>query len=186
MPEKEEAELEVVDPSPRMPRRSDDGREIWFARQRPYADGKLKNAPLCLDATHRIVIYGRVTWLKGQKKVRDARYVCIDCKPRPPLAPVKVPYTPAERHPEPVVRPMAPQEIGAIVNGHNRVPPWWPGPEPKEPEAGATVAEWGAFRVLHRDWVRWSRQCWQYRCQLVSLHQRIEEGTLSDAQGYEA
>ena len=182
MPAKEEAPLERLG-EPRA-RRDEEGKEIWWCRVMVPHGEKLSNGPLCQDATHRMVQYGRRVVLKSEVKIRDAIWVCADCKPQRPAKPLPRVYPPRERHPEPVIREMGTTEFTRIINGHHREQPWYAGPEPKV-EDYASVAEW---RAAHRTWEQWSRDCWSARMSQVSLHQRLASGDVpaSTASDYEA
>lgn len=193
---KEEAPLELVDATPRE-RRDEKGGAIWWARIRPARGVKLEHGGLCQDPTHKLLIYGRVVQYKGQRRIRNSIYVCAVCKPQPAVAPGKRIYPKdGPRHEEPQIYPMTPEKLAAVLSGYRREAPWWPGPEPKLP-ANANVAQRAEYIRAHKDWERWSRQCWSARLSLATYHQRLAEGTdvprygdrvipISEARGYEA
>jgi hypothetical protein len=141
----------------------------------------------CEDPTHPVITMGRVTYVKGNQKIRDGGYWCAVCKPKAPQKPKPRQYPPTERFPEPEMRLMGEVELWRILDGNHKEPPWWPGPEPKAPPDGSPPAEVAAYLEAHKRWVKWSRMCWQARCQLVSFQERHRTTpTTSAAWGYEA
>jgi hypothetical protein len=186
MPLRSDLPLEVVDATPRLPRVDGEGRRIDWARIRPWA-GDWKGAPggLCEDPTHPIIQMGRVVTVKGERRIREGIWVCHVCKTK---APQKTPpriYERDERHPEPEIRWVSPEELARINNMFPRVPPWWPGPEPKLP-ANATAQDIAHYRREHKSWERWSRACWSARMSLASFCQRARDQDNQSQTGYAA
>jgi hypothetical protein len=173
MPMKEAAPLECIDSTPG--ERRYEGKAIWWCRVMVKHGEKLENGPLCTDSTHPMVIYGRRVQMKGEVKLRDQIFVCSVCKPQKRTEPPKRTYAPEMRFEVPEPYLMSWDQLQRIVGvSAVREPPWYPGPEPK-PLENPTAEGMADYRREHRDWERWSRQCWSARCSLVSLRQKADE-----------
>jgi hypothetical protein len=171
---KEAAALVCVDGRPRLPRRTDDGRLVGWARILPWrGDWKQHPGGLCTDATHPIILYGRRQTVKGAEKIRDSIFVCSVCKPQKPRDPVPRVYPPRPDFPEPTIREMTQRELLNVIHGRPRTPPWWPGAEPQAPASGdaAAMALW---RREHAEWEKWVKHCQQARMRLVTFHLRLQ------------
>ena len=200
----EERPYEVVDGTP-VPRYANGVTLTEFARVRPASGERLEHAPLCEDSAHPVIVMGKVVVVKGARKVREARYVCAVCRPRTVKPPeVKRTYPPRVEHPEPPIVWMGwPRVLRLVGPTADKVPPWFPGPEPAypDPEVAEAIqyqkdhkrplfgpghpanARIMAYRTEHREWERWSKECEQWRARLVMLHMREDDARKADGAG---